>query len=177
MILAGDNTYTGATTVTGGILEITGTIADSTSASVSSGAVLYLEGGAMSIAGSITNSGLVKLSGSATLSQTGTFTNSGVLDLINGPQSLPAGFVNNGTVLTSSSVQVQQLVMSGSNNFTLTIQGYAQHTYQLQRATSLVAPVTWTNVGAAQAGAGAPLNFTDTGVPSAKGFYQVLVAP
>jgi autotransporter-associated beta strand protein len=177
MILAGDNTYTGATTVTGGILEITGTIADSTSASVSSGAVLYLEGGAMSIAGSITNSGLVKLSGSATLSQTGTFTNSGVLDLINGPQSLPAGFVNNATVLTSSSVQVQQLAMSGSNNFTLTIQGYAQHTYQLQRATSLVAPVTWTNVGAAQAGAGAPLNLTDTGVPSAKGFYQVLVAP
>jgi autotransporter-associated beta strand protein len=178
MILSGPNTYTGATTVTGGVLEITGTVTGSTSASVSSGAVLYLAGGTLHINGSITNNGIIKLSGSASQTLTGTFINNGVLDLINGPQTLPASLTNNGTVLNASSVQVQQLAMSGSHNFALTIQGYAEHTYQLQHATSLVAPVTWTNVGAAQVGTGAPLVFTDTGgATGTQGFYQVMVSP
>jgi autotransporter-associated beta strand protein len=177
MILSGDDTYTGATTVTGGILEITGTVENSTLASISSGATLYLNGGTIHIPGSVTNAGIVKLSGSAALSVAGTFTNNGVLDLINGPQSLPANFVNNGTVLNSSSVQVQQLAMSGASSFSLTIQGYAEHSYQLQRATSLTAPITWTNVGAAQIGTGVPLNFTDAGAPVANGFYRVQVSP
>jgi autotransporter-associated beta strand protein len=177
MILSGSNTYTGATKVTGGILEITGAIADSTSANVSSGAVLYLAGGTLQIAGAITNNGLIKLSGSATLTSTGTFANNGVLDLIDGPQTLPPNFTNDGTVLTSSSVQPQAVTMSGSS-FTLTIQGYAQHTYQLQRTSSLTAPVTWTNVGAAQLGAGSPLIFSDSGgATGTQGFYQITVSP
>jgi autotransporter-associated beta strand protein len=176
MILSGDNTYTGATTVTGGILEITGTIGKSTSASVSNRAVLYLAGGKLSVAGAITNNGTVKLSGSASLSSTGAFTNNGVLDLINGAQTLPVNFTNNGTVLNASSVQVQQLAKSGSS-FMLTILGYAQHTYQLQHTASLVAPVTWTNVGAAQIGTGSTLTFADSGASSTRGFYQVQVSP
>jgi autotransporter-associated beta strand protein len=176
MILSGSNTYTGATTVTGGVLEITGAVADSTSASVSSGAVLYLAVGTLNIAGAITNNGLIKLSGSATLTSTGTFTNNGVLDLINGPQTLPSNFTNDGTVLTSSSVQAHGVTMSGSI-FTLTIQGYADHTYQLQRTSSLTAPVTWTNVGAAQVGTGAPLTFSDSGgATGTQGFYQIMVS-
>jgi hypothetical protein len=66
--------------------------------------------------------------------------------------------------------------MSGSN-FTLTVQGYAQHTYQLQRTASLLAPEVWTDVGAAQTGSGSPLSFTDTGVTSTSGFYRVQVSP
>jgi autotransporter-associated beta strand protein len=177
MILTNTNTYSGATIVTGGVLEIIGGITNSTSAGVASGAVLYLNGGTLSIAGPITNSGILKLSGSASLSQTGAFTNNGVLDLINGPQTLPSNFTNAGTVLYASSVQVQQLAMSSTNNFSLTIQGYAQHTYQLQRATSLIAPITWTNVGAAQVGTGGPLNFTDSSAPNTAGFYKILVSP
>jgi len=177
MILSGSNTYTGPTTVTGGVLEITGAITSSTSVSVSSGAVLYLAGSALNIIGSINNSGVVKLSGSASLSLTGTFTNNGVLDLINGPQSLPARFVNNGTVLNSGSVEVQQLAKSGSNSFSLTIQGYAQHTYQLQRAPSLAAPITWSNIGAPQTGSGTPLTFSDPSTSGSNGFYKVLVSP
>jgi rhamnogalacturonan endolyase len=176
MIVTGSNTYTGTTTVSGGILEIMGAIAGSKSLSVSSGAVLYLDAGTLSIKGAITNSGLVKVAGAATVTLTGAFTNNGVLDLINGPQTLPSSFTNNGTVLTGSSAQMQQLGMSGSN-FTLTIQGYAQHTYQLQSTPSLTAPVTWTNVGAAQVGTGAPLTFTDTGASSTQGFYEILVSP
>jgi hypothetical protein len=111
------------------------------------------------------------------MTSTGTFTNNGVLDLINGLQTLPANFVNDGTVLNASSVQAQGLTMSGSS-FTLTIVGYAQHTYQLQRTTSLTAPVTWTNVGAAQTGTGSPLTFSDSGgATGTQGFYQILVSP
>jgi rhamnogalacturonan endolyase len=176
MILTGSNTYTGATKVTGGILEVSGAIAGSASVSVSSGAVLYLDGGTLSVSGSITNSGTVKLSGNATISLSSTFTNNGVLDLIDGLQNLPAGFVNNGTVLNANSVQVKQVGLNGSG-FSLTIEGYAEHTYQLQNATSLVAPISWTNVGAAQTGTGGALIFSDAGANGTNGFYRVLVSP
>jgi hypothetical protein len=119
---------------------------------------------------------MVKIAGAATLKLTGAFTNNGVLDLIDGPQTLPSSFTNTGTVLTASSVQVQALVMSGSN-FTLTVQGYAQHTYQLQSTPALTVPVTWSNVGAAQVGTGSPLTFTDMGASSTQKFYQILVSP
>jgi autotransporter-associated beta strand protein len=174
MILSGSNFYTGATTVTGGILEITGAIINSASLSVSSGAVLYLDG-TPNVSGTINNNGIVKLSGATSL--TGTFTNNGVLDLINGPQSLPSHFINNGTVLTQSSVQVRQLATSGSSGFSLTIQGYALHTYQLQRATSLAPPITWTNIGAPQTGSGLPITFSDPSLTASNGFYRVQVSP
>jgi autotransporter-associated beta strand protein len=176
MILTGANSYTGATAVTGGILEISGTISGSASLSVSSGAVFYLAGGTLSTPGSITNNGMVKLSGSATLSLTGAFTNNGVLDLIDGPQTLPGGLVNNGTVLNANSVQVQDVGINGSG-FSLTIEGYAQHTYQLQSANSLVAPITWSNVGAAQTGSGGPLTFSDPSATGTNGFYKVQISP
>jgi len=175
MTLSGSNTYTGTTTVTGGILEITGAIAGSKSLTVASGAVLYLAGGTLSINGAIVNNGTFKLSGSAVLKQTGAFTNNGVLDLINGPQALPTTFTNNGSVLEASSVQVRQVGITGSS-LTVTIQGYAQHTYQLQRTLSLASP-SWINIGSPQDGAGAPLVFTDPGAGSSAGFYQISVSP
>jgi autotransporter-associated beta strand protein len=177
LILSGPCSYTGATTVSAGVLEISGTVSSTTSLLISSGATCYLAGGSLTVSGAVTNNGIFKISGAPALAVTGSFTNDGVLDLINGPSSLPPNFVNNGAVLTSSSVQAQGVTMTGSN-FGLTIQGYAQHTYQLQRASSLVAPVTWTNVGAPQVGAGAPLTFSDSGRATGKqGFYQILVSP
>jgi autotransporter-associated beta strand protein len=176
MILAGTNSYTGATTVAGGILEVSGTIAGSASVSISSGAVFYLAGGTLSTPGGITNNGTVKLSGSANLSQAGAFTNDGVLDLIDGPQTLPSGLINNGTVLNASSVQVRDVGISGSG-FSLTIEGYAQHTYQLQSTNSLATPITWNNVGAAQTGTGGPLTFTDPSATGTNGFYKVQISP
>jgi hypothetical protein len=177
LTLGGADTFTGAAMVTNGIMELTGTISGATSLTISSGAVFHLAGGSLSVSGGITNNGIFKLSGTPALAQTGSFINNGVLDMIDGPQTLPASFTNNGTVLTSSSVQPQTVTMSGSN-FTLTIHGYAQHTYQLQSTASLVAPVTWTNVGAAQVGTGSSLTFTDTGgAGGTQGFYQIMVSP
>jgi autotransporter-associated beta strand protein len=175
LILSGDNTYTGPTNVLSGILEITGSLPSTSSLTVASGAVCYLAGGSLSVSGAVTNNGIFKLSGTTTLTA-GSFVNNGVLDLINGPQTLPINFTNSGTVLFANSVQVRQLAMSGSN-FSLSVQGYALHTYQLQRATSLAAPVTWTNVGAAQAGTGSSLVFSDPSVPAGQGFYRIQVSP
>jgi autotransporter-associated beta strand protein len=177
LTLSGDNTYTGTTNVLDGVLQMSGTLTNTTSLTVASGATFYLADGTLSVAGGITNNGIFKLSGTPTVSQTGSFINNGVLDLIDGPQTLPANFTNNGTVLYSNAVQVQQLGMNGSN-FTLKIMGYAQHTYQLQRTSSLAAPVTWTNVGAPQAGTGSELTLSDTGAGGgSQAFYQILVSP
>jgi len=175
VILSGNSTYTGPTSVLGGVTELTGSILDTSSLTISSGGVFYLASGLLDVSGNITNNGIFKITGTPTVTQTGSFINNGFLDLINGPQTLPPRFVNNGTVLTPGSVIVQQMVRNGSS-FALTIQGYAQHTYQLQRSPSLTTPV-WTNVGAAQTGQGSPLVFTDTAASGAQGFYQFIVSP
>ena len=166
-----------ATTVQAGVLEITGTVSSTPSVSVSNGAVLYLAGGSLSVAGNVTNAGLFKISGSPTLSVSGTFINQGVLDLINGPQTLPAIFVNNGVVLVPSSVQIQNLTLSPSNGVTVSLLGYAQHTYQLQRTAMVTAPVTWTNVGSVQTGTGGTLIFSDPAASGSSAFYRVQISP
>jgi len=176
LILSGDNTYAGATSLFNGIMELTGSLSSTSSLVVANGATFYLAGGSLSVSGNITNNGIFKVSGSPALAQTGSFINNGVLDLINGPQALPGAFTNNGTVLYANSVQVRQFAMNGSN-FTITVQSYAEHTYQLQRTTSMASPVTWTNVGAPQGGTGSPLTLTDPGAPGGQGFYKVQVSP
>lgn len=176
LILSGNSTYTGATNVLSGVLEITGTLASTSSLSIASGATFYLAGGSASVSGAIINNGIVKMSGTPALTQGNSFTNNGVLDLINGPQTLPAGFANNGAVLYANAVQVEHVAMSGSA-FGLTIMGYPEHSYQLQRAASLAAPVSWANVGPALTGTGAMLIFTDSSATGRQGFYKVQVSP
>jgi len=175
-ILSGPCVYTGATSVLDGVLEITGTLSSTSSLTVASGAVFYLAGGSLSVSGNITNSGIFKISGTSTLTQTGSFINNGVLDLINGTQTLPSNFTNNGTVLSAGNLTVQAMAKTGTT-FSISIQSYLEHTYQLQRASSLTNP-TWTNVGASQAGTGSTLNFSDAGgATGTQGYYQILVSP
>jgi autotransporter-associated beta strand protein len=176
LTLSGSCTYTGPTTVSAGILKFTGTESGSSSLTISSGSILHLAGGSLSISGPVTNNGTFKISGTPTLALTGSFTNNGVLDLINGPSTWPPNFVNNGTILDSSTVKVMQSSVSGSN-FNLMIEGYLAHSYQLQYTTSL-SPTNWQNVGTAQAGNDAPLTFTDTGgATGSLKFYRVQVLP
>jgi rhamnogalacturonan endolyase len=174
LTLSANNTYTGATVDGAGVLKVTGDISNTSSVTIASGATFYLAGGSLLVGGNITNNGLFKISGLPTLSS-GSFINNGVLDLINGPSSLPANFVNNGSILNSGSVTVQQATISG-NTFSLTIQSYVQHNYQLQRTASLANP-GWVNVGSLQAGTGSVLNFADPSATAAQGFYRVLVSP
>jgi autotransporter-associated beta strand protein len=175
-IISGPSPYTGATSVLDGILEITGTLSGTSSLTVAGGAVFYLAGGNLSVAGSITNNGIFKLSGTPSLALTGSFINNGVLDLINGPSTLPPDFVNNGVVLYASSVTVQQISISGTN-VNLAIQSYLTHTYQLQRTNSLTNPA-WTNIASPQTGNGSILNFTDLGgATGTQEFYRFQVSP
>jgi len=174
-ILSGAYTYTGPTAVDDGVLEITGSMSGTASITISSGAVFYLAGGSLSVSGGITNNGIFKISGTPALALTGTFINNGVLDLINGSSALPPRFVNNGTILDAANVEVKQVGLSGTT-FSLAIQSYLQHTYQLQRATTLTNP-TWTNVGAPQTGTGSTLTFADPSATGVEELYQVQVSP
>jgi len=161
--------------VSAGVLEIGGSFSEAASLTISNGATVYLAGGSLAVSGSITNNGIFKVSGTPSLAITGKFINNGVLDLINGPASLPPNFVNNGTVLNASNVKVQQFGITGTT-LNLTIQSYVEHTYQLQRSSSLTNP-NWIDAGAAQVGTGSNLEFTDPSATGAQGFYQVLVSP
>jgi hypothetical protein len=132
-------------------------------------------GGLLSIAGSLTNDGIFKESGTTSIVLTGSFVNNGVLDLINAPSTLPSNFVNNGTVLYASGLAVQQASVSGTT-FSVGIDTYLEHNYQLQRATSLSNPV-WTNVGSSAAGTGSTMEFSDPSTTGSSAFYRILVSP
>ena len=138
------------------------------------GGTLVIGVGTSSVSGSVTNNGTLRLTGGAVLNITGTFTNNGLLDIMTGAQTLPPGFINNGTVLDSSLVRTNSVSKSGAV-FSVSITGYAGHSYQLQRADSLAGP--WTAIGTAQSGSGSTLTFTDSGATGGQGFYRVSVAP
>jgi autotransporter-associated beta strand protein len=135
--------------------------------------------GALTLNGNFQNNGYMMVTGSGSLvvnlPNNGTFVNNGTLDIMDSPQTvLPAGYVNNGTILNSSLVTVQQ-VAETANSFSVTIQSYTNHTYQLQRSADLG---TWQNVGAAQSGTtGSALVLTDTNATAGSMFYQVGVGP
>lgn len=118
--------------------------------------------------------GVLDLSGLTTL------VNNGVIDVITGsvtgislyPPS--PNFVNNGVVLDYRVVKVKTLARAG-NAVTLTIDSYDNHTYTLQKSTSLSAAAFADVAGSAQAGlTGTTLTFQDTDT-SAEVFYRVKV--
>jgi hypothetical protein len=139
------------------------------------GGTLAIGAGTFSASGGVTNNGTLRLTGGAALNVTGGFVNNGLLDIMTGAQSLPPAFVNNGTVLDATHIRAASATKS-SVNFSVTIQGYDAHGYQLQRADALGG--AWTNIGSAQSGAGGVLTFNDIGgAIGAQRFYRILVAP
>jgi autotransporter-associated beta strand protein len=179
LTLNGANTYSGTTTVTGGTLVMTGATPRLNSLNVSEGAAFVFAGpGTLKLQGYLNNWGTLRVTNGATLDLTGVsdFGNFGVLDLIGGTAILPPGFANRpgGIVLDSGSVKVKTAVLNG-NTFTLTIDGFAGHTYQLQRSTGL--NEGFTNTGAPQTGVtGTVLTFTSQEDDTAPhGFYRIAV--
>ena len=128
----------------------------------------------LSFSGSVVNYGTFILTGGASLQASGSFVNDGLLDVMTGAQKLPANLVNNGVVLTAGAAKVSSFSLA-SGTFTLNIQSYTGHTYQLQKSTNLS---TWQNVGAAQAGAtGSALVLSDKDAAAAGTFYRIGVGP
>lgn len=90
--------------------------------------------------------------------------------------TLPPGFMNLGTILDRSLIAISSFGLNGTN-FNATIQGYHQHNYQLQSCDNL-ASNNWQNIGAAVAGANAPINFSHTGGTAVQQrYYRVAVNP
>jgi len=196
-IMGGSLATTGVTVSSGATLAMaTGSITTSGTIQIANGAfftghgtlnaTLFNQGyatvnGPLAINGSFQNNGTMLVTGSGTLTVTltngGTFVNNGTLDIMDSPNTvLPAGYVNNGTILNSSLVTVQQVGKSG-NTFSVTIQSYTGHTYQLEKTASLTAP-SWQTVGAAVSGTtGSALILTDTNATAGSSFYQVGVGP
>jgi hypothetical protein len=88
-----------------------------------------LTSGGLRVTNDLVNAGTLVLVGDASLTVGGTFTNTGTLDLITWNGSLPAGFVNLGTVLNRGQVVPASSDASGTN-VTGAMHGYDKHTYQ-----------------------------------------------
>jgi autotransporter-associated beta strand protein len=132
--------------------------------------------GAFAGTGTVINNGTLRLVGNAAIPAGVSLVNNGVLDLMTWQGSLPAGFVNNGTVLERSLVAISSLSTQGTDVI-LTIHGYQGHSYQLQTRQSL-ASGDWANLGLPVPGADAPIAFTHPGGNAgASGFYRVVVSP
>ena len=158
---------------TGGNLSGTGGTVTG-SVTVEAGGAMTASGGIFTITGNLTNAGTIRLTHAAALSVTGSFLNNGLLDIMTGAQTLPGGFINNGTVLDSSHVRVASATKTGAV-FTVTLQGYTGHAYQMEQAETLAGP--WLPIAAPQAGADMPLTFSDNGTSGDKKFYRIAVSP
>ena len=118
--LSGTNTYRGPTTVSGGKLVLTGSLSGSNvtvkdtatlenlgqitgNVTIEAGGTLETVG---TINGNLTNHGTVRVTGNDLLAVSGTFTNYGVLDLGTWSGTLPANFINHGTIVSAPLPQV-----------------------------------------------------------------------
>jgi autotransporter-associated beta strand protein len=128
------------------------------------------------ISGNVTNNGMMQFLAGTGLQVSGVFVNNGVLDLITGSQTLPANFINHGTVLDASDVRLQPAAFLGPD-VNIRIQSYPGHGYQLQRS-AILNPAVWQDIGPAQDGTGSVLAFIEPNAAvRATGFYRILVYP
>jgi autotransporter-associated beta strand protein len=175
-----------------GQLDLGGQTQNVTSVSGAAGAVINLSGGQLHIksggnaaatfggnfagTGTITNDGTLRLVGNAALPAGINLVNNGTLDVMSWQGTLPAGFVNNGTVFDRSAVAIKSLNVQGTDVH-VRIHGYPGHSYQLQACSDPTAG-GWTNVGSAVSGADADIDFAQPGdAGNAKRFYRVVVGP
>jgi hypothetical protein len=92
--------------------------------------------------------------------------------------TLPAKFLNNGTVLDSSLVKVKSLAVTGAG-LTVAIQTYPGHTYQLQSEASLAASNGANGTGnvTTQTDGNGVMTFTLTDLAANSRFYRIQVGP
>ena len=179
------------------------------STSANGGTVAFNCGGTTVVSGDIDNEGKMSITNGSTLIPNGNFTNNGTLSVVNGAvlsasgaasfvnngvidlltssaSTLPAGLVNNGSIIYSNNVEILSATKTG-NNFTATILSFTGHSYQLQSRSSLVTG-TWTPVGSPQNGmsvmngngtiSGTILYLTDSdGATGGAKFYRIQIWP
>ena len=188
------NAYTGPTTISGGVLILTGSLGNSAvtvdfggelsgtgtiNGPLVNNGIVDLTGGTLTINNTVTNNGLFILSNGSTLAGVTSFTNNDKLDIITaGTFTPPNGFVNNGVIIDSSVVKTKAVSFTGTA-LSVMIDSYTGHTYRLQTSTSPTAN-SFANVAGSppqQGATGTVLTFTDSNVSGTSGFYRILVGP
>jgi len=176
----------------GSQLDLAGTTQHVASVSAGAGATIQLNGGRLIISGggdptaifaggisgpgSVVVDGTLRLVGNAMIAANVALTNNGTLDVMTWNGTLPAGFVNHGTVLDRSLIRLGQGQVSG-NDFIVNVQTYSGHAYQLQCRDSLTTG-SWQNVGSALIGNGTSTYLIHPGGRSAsQRFYRLSVSP
>ena len=164
----------------GGNLSVSGTVTGAGtvhgSLVVNAGGTVDVSGGTFTVNGGLTNNGLFILSNGAQIAGVTGFINNGTLDLITAGAFNPPNFTNNGTIINSSAVKTKSVSRAG-NNFSVTIDSYTGHTYQLQKSASPVGN-TFSNTGSSQQGTtGTVLTLTDSSATASPSFYRIIVSP
>lgn len=142
MVLAGTNTFDGATSVNQGVLSLTGSIQSTSSVTIAAGAELR-SSGTLQTSGSVTNSGTLVFSGSAVFSAGGTITNYGTI--INSSPSLvlPGNIINYGTILAVPSAPTGLSATPSGTSAVLAWSAVSGATgYRVKQATSASGPFT-----------------------------------
>jgi autotransporter-associated beta strand protein len=169
MVLSGNNSYAGATTVNQGVLSVTGSVPSTSSVTIAAGAELRISG-TLQTSGNVTNSGTLVFSGSAVFSAAGTITNYGTI--INSSPSLvlPGNIVNYGTILTLPSAPTGLTATPSGTSAVLAWSALSGATsYQVKQGTSASGPFT-------VIGSPATNSFTTASLTSGTTYYFVVSA-
>jgi autotransporter-associated beta strand protein len=168
--------------IVGGNLSVSGTVTGAGTVNgslvVNLGGTVDVAGGTLTVNGAVTNNGLFILSNGSQIAGVTGFINNGTLDLITAGTFNPPNFTNNGTIINSSVVKTKSVSRAG-NNFSVIIDSYTGHTYQLQKSTTTPAGANFTtNIGPSQNGTtGTVLTLTDPAATASPSFYRILVSP
>jgi autotransporter-associated beta strand protein len=190
-----ENTFTGLLDVAAGTVRVTGTITEPKGIEIKSGATLENRGlvgasvnvasggtyeGGGEVAGDLLSQGMLRVTAGEVLRVAGRIVSDGALDIMTGAQELPPNLVHNGVILDRSLLKIASLSKI-ADGYSVTIDGYSGHEYQLQRTESLSGP--WANVGASQAGTShglttpTLLTLSDSSPSERQCFYGVVVSP
>jgi T5SS/PEP-CTERM-associated repeat protein len=158
--IANNATLTGCGTINGNV-------------TIGAGGTVLINCGTLTFTGIVTNYGTMRAIEGSTLEGFGTVVNYATIDTINGATNFHGAFINDGTVLTASSVKISQMSRSGQD-WLIQIQSVTGHTYQLQYTSSMT-PTNWNDLDASQPGNGSVLTFTDLVAVSSQRFYRIEV--
>jgi T5SS/PEP-CTERM-associated repeat protein len=127
------------------------------------GAVVADCGSPLVFNGSVTNNGILVAKDSSVLQSAGTVVNNGTIFLVNGGTTNFSGtFINNGAVRYSISPPQITGFSLADGDVVVQVPSIPTFNYFLQ-ASATLQPPAWTNSGAAQAGTGSLLIFTEPG--------------
>ena len=141
------------------------------------GSIVILDGALNAGTLTIPASSRLILRGNATLPADFILVNNGTLDTSTWLGTLPAGFSNNGALITREDIRTTDFAADGNGQFLIAVEGRVGHDYQLQTSATLQSG-DWSDAGSPVEGSDAPILFAHTPGDSAKTvFYRVRVNP